>query len=375
MRPSAAVRESFGVGEGRHQLGSVSQPLQQLLSTGKLEDLAAVVAGGLALGEEEPVMEAVKADEQKAGAQLQQEDMSLLDCGVDDMTCAICLTQMPVADIAAVKGCEHQYCVHCILQWATYKEWCPQCKAPFSYLLTYRMLDGTMMDYPVEESVTLLKRACWFQDHMRAKEKGKAIVRPDDEPALQFTDADGDGPSQQHRDWADIYEDYVDEQLEEDEEIEHYYFSSAAGSARVLIGNRRNGQNGYMRSGRMFARPVPVPPGAASSSSSAATPNGKGKKTGKGKGSNGGASGANACGSAGSSGSGGRDLCGSFGSRMPKGSSPVLGGAGPLAGLSEHGSERGGGSGGGGGGSGPGSGRRAKRAQRRVAVDSWEDDY
>lgn len=51
------------------------------------------------------------------------------------------------------------------------------------------------------------------------------------------------------RDWADYYEDYVDAELEEDEEIEQYYFSSAAGRARVVLGNRRWGEGGYMRAG------------------------------------------------------------------------------------------------------------------------------
>lgn len=56
---------------------------------------------------------------------------------------------------------------------------------------------------------------------------------------------DGSDP----RDWADMYEDYLDAELEEDEEIESYYFSSAAGRARVVLGNRRWGEGGYMRAG------------------------------------------------------------------------------------------------------------------------------
>ena len=31
-------------------------------------------------------------------------------------------------------------------------------------------------DFPCEESVVLLKRARWFEDHMRATEKGKALL-------------------------------------------------------------------------------------------------------------------------------------------------------------------------------------------------------
>lgn len=45
--------------------------------------------------------------------------------------------------------------------------WCPQCKAPFTALLTYRRLDGTLSDFPVEESVCLLKRSQWFTDHLK----------------------------------------------------------------------------------------------------------------------------------------------------------------------------------------------------------------
>ena len=52
----------------------------------------------------------------------------------------------------------------CILKWAVQRDncWCPQCKAPFQYLFTYRNLDGTLNDFPQEESVVLLKRAEWF---------------------------------------------------------------------------------------------------------------------------------------------------------------------------------------------------------------------
>eukprot|EP00877_Chromochloris_zofingiensis_P000772 jgi/Chrzof1/10696/Cz05g09050.t1 len=283
--------------------------------------------------------------------------------GPGEMTCAICLEETSVMDLALVKGCEHQYCVHCILQWSLCKEWCPQCKAPFSYLITYRQLDGTLTDYAAEESVVLLKRARWFEDYLKAKEKGKAPVSADTAEAYTTATAAAvadDNPVD--RDWADLYEDYVDAELEEDEEIENYYFSSAAGSARVVLGNRRLGGGGYMRSGRMYARPV--------SNNTATTPN-KGGGGNKGKVSM---------------------------PKLPK-NSPVLGGAGPLAtptgcsppkrchmneaaprsGGFASGSVGGcgsaGGSSSGGSASKPGSGRRAKRNARRHAVDAYDDDY
>ena len=33
----------------------------------------------------------------------------------------------------------------------------------------HRQLDGTVTDYPCEESLCLLKRAEWFQEHLRVR--------------------------------------------------------------------------------------------------------------------------------------------------------------------------------------------------------------
>lgn len=63
----------------------------------------------------------------------------------------------------------------CILAWTVHRDppSCPQCKAPFTSLLTFRKLDGSMSDYPVEESVCLLKRAIWFEAYLKV---GPALV-------------------------------------------------------------------------------------------------------------------------------------------------------------------------------------------------------
>lgn len=62
-----------------------------------------------------------------------------------------------------------RHTVNCILQWSLCKEWCPQCKHPFDYLLTHKQLDGTVTDFLTEESVVLLKRARWFEEYMRVR--------------------------------------------------------------------------------------------------------------------------------------------------------------------------------------------------------------
>ncbi|GLC43189.1 hypothetical protein PLESTB_000852600 [Pleodorina starrii] len=172
------------------------------------------------------------------------------DVGEVGEVCAICLNAIEPVDIAVVKGCEHEYCVNCILQWALCKEapWCPQCKKPFNYLYCHRQLDGTLSDMPVEESVCLLKRATWFVEHVKTLEKGKAVSAA---MAAEELPAEWGADPYQYQ-----YYDDEEDAYDEDEQIEKYYFSSAAGRARVVLGNRRLGENGYMRAGRMYARPA-----------------------------------------------------------------------------------------------------------------------
>lgn len=143
----------------------------------------------------------------------------------DFWLCAICRDRIIPEEIAQVKGCEHAYCVTCILRWASYKadSWCPQCKHPFSFLLVYKALDGSVHDYMSEESVCLLLRASWFKPV--PVETQNAVGEHDD---CQYED--------------DVNED----------EDEYYYTSN------LRLGNRRWGDNGYVRAGRREARPVGV---------------------------------------------------------------------------------------------------------------------
>ncbi|XP_007015289.2 PREDICTED: uncharacterized protein LOC18589991 isoform X1 [Theobroma cacao] len=140
--------------------------------------------------------------------------------------CAICLDKIVLQETALVKGCEHAYCVTCILRWATYSKMptCPQCKHPFEFLNVHRSLDGRINDYMFEESVCLLLRAAWFEP----------LIVEDREEVY------------------DDLEDYYPYEDEDDDQDEAYYASSPS----LRIGNRRWGDNGYVRSGRQEARPV-----------------------------------------------------------------------------------------------------------------------
>ncbi|WVZ67386.1 hypothetical protein U9M48_016472 [Paspalum notatum var. saurae] len=154
-------------------------------------------------------------------------DRAAADCGV----CAICLDKIALQETALVKGCDHAYCVTCILRWASYKQTplCPQCKHPFESLSVHRSLDGCLHDYLFEESVCLLLRAAWFEP---------LIVEPHDE-------APDEDDFYHHQYQYDDEEDDLDE--------ESYYMSR---SPSIRIGNRRWGDSGYIRGGRREARPV-----------------------------------------------------------------------------------------------------------------------
>jgi hypothetical protein len=71
----------------------------------------------------------------------------------DACICAICRDKIKLEETSQVKGCEHSYCIACILQWAIHKSqpWCPQCRLPFTSLYVYRALDGRYVS-PVRAS-------------------------------------------------------------------------------------------------------------------------------------------------------------------------------------------------------------------------------
>ncbi|KAK4783944.1 hypothetical protein SAY86_018312 [Trapa natans] len=161
--------------------------------------------------------------------------------------CAICLNAIELQETALVKGCEHAYCVKCILRWASYKDKaiCPQCKLPFEFLHLHRTLDGRICDYMFEESVPLLLRAYWFEP---------LVVQDHEE---KFDD---------HEDYYPYDYEYEYEYENEDDNLDEAYYHSSS----IRIGNRRWGDNGYVRAGHQEARPIlrPNSQDAAASTSS-----------------------------------------------------------------------------------------------------------
>ncbi|KAF5767821.1 putative transcription factor C2H2 family [Helianthus annuus] len=149
--------------------------------------------------------------------------------------CAICLNKIALQETALVKGCEHAYCVICILRWATYKKepTCPQCKHPFEFLTIHRSLDGSIHDYMFEESVCLLLRASWF--HPLRVESHEVLDNHVVEDVYPYA-----------------YEEAYDD---EDEDLDEVYLGRSS-NINIRIGNRRWGNNGFVRAGKQEARPV-----------------------------------------------------------------------------------------------------------------------
>ncbi|MQL77900.1 hypothetical protein Taro_010319, partial [Colocasia esculenta] len=123
--------------------------------------------------------------------------------------------------------------VNCVLRWASYNKApsCPQCKHPFDFLIHSNSLSFcclcSIQDFMFEESVCLLLRASWFVP---------LTVEPQEEAYEE----------------QDLY--LYDEYDADDDDIEEDYYITW--SSTLHIGNRRWGDNGYIRSGRKEARPV-----------------------------------------------------------------------------------------------------------------------
>ncbi|KAI3905613.1 hypothetical protein MKX01_036522 [Papaver californicum] len=148
--------------------------------------------------------------------------------------CSICMDNIVLQETALIKGCEHAYCVTCILRWASYTKdpCCPQCKQSFEFLLLHRSIDGSIYDYMFEESICLLLRAPWFKP-------------------LEV-DSHGEEAHEQH---VDIY-DYEIEYDDDEDDDEYLETMRVRSSSSLRIGNRMWGDNGFVRGGRVEARPV-----------------------------------------------------------------------------------------------------------------------
>ena len=140
-------------------------------------------------------------------------------------------------EVARVRGCDHAFCCHCILNWALQKKRCPLCNEGFTHLWLYKHLDGTYNDYLHEESAELLHCAVWFK---------KAVV-------TEFS-----APDDEEEEYHEMLQ-YMYGGDHEDDEDEAFYFrvQEQLSRGRRAMGNRRLGTGGFMQAGRRAARKAP----------------------------------------------------------------------------------------------------------------------
>ena len=119
----------------------------------------------------------------------------------------------------------------------------------------------------------LIHNLCLVQGH----EKGSDLLKYDVFRSTAVTEHELPLHALANEEWAEeaLYQYFEDEFVDDD--VEEFYFSSQAGSSRATLGNRRWGENGYVRSGHRCARPAGsnaprVPKGAGRNSPGTVTP-------------------------------------------------------------------------------------------------------
>jgi hypothetical protein len=192
-------------------------------------------------------------------------------------SCAICLNAPSLENSCFTVPCLHSFCAKCIVRWANFQEEeenaqrkkrglssthhnhhhgqtsfaakCPSCRVPFENLLCYRELDGSVhrlggeLDLR-EHPLCLLKRSKWLGLEETEEEMYGGRQSSFDD---SFEEEYGHGYHGMKSSNKSAYYDIDDE-----------YFAKRGG-ARVVIGNRRFGANGFVASGRALARPIQQP--------------------------------------------------------------------------------------------------------------------
>ncbi|XP_034923441.1 uncharacterized protein [Populus alba] len=168
---------------------------------------------------------------QDEGEMESKVEISERACGNHGGICAICLDKIVLQETALIKGCEHAYwlvsrgkCCHLfpILSFVPRVAKANPTLGHFNIFLFF----NSIQDYMFEESVCLLLRASWFMT-LTVEDHEDVYEDPEDYYPYEFED--------------------------EDDDLDEVHLSS---SSNLRIGNRRWGDNGYVRAGHQEARPV-----------------------------------------------------------------------------------------------------------------------
>lgn len=77
--------------------------------------------------------------------------------------CAVCLQDIVRREMALVPGCDHAFCVSCVLRWSKQRQRCPLCLGTFTRLWTYRLPSGAYDEFLIEQTLSALHGAWWAE--------------------------------------------------------------------------------------------------------------------------------------------------------------------------------------------------------------------
>lgn len=178
--------------------------------------------------------------------------------------CTICFEEGDsIWQRTLIPGCEHTFCLPCLLSWTQVSNHCPLCKSSFSSVFVHRDLQGNKTIGPLTfngepawilESVALLRRATWVslqEVHSSKHDIEHSFQLPND-----FT-SDRARPSAAPQYANEEYEDELEDAFWEEEQHTYDQLMNTMHVPR-RIGNRRFGPGGYIASGHLRASPRPL---------------------------------------------------------------------------------------------------------------------
>ena len=182
---------------------------------------------------------------------------------VESSWCAVCCDTVATEwNRLRLPRCHHIFCASCVLSWALVRATCPLCKSAFDSCWVRRELDGTIITHGGwrQEPLRLLMRATWVQMATLTS----TVLSSPVTPAPPSLPSDAWAPPAGYGWAADEQEEEAREQAfweQEAADAEHQEAVAAHAmrgrgvlTAGRVVGNRRFGAGGFIRSQRMVAR-------------------------------------------------------------------------------------------------------------------------
>ncbi len=70
---------------------------------------------------------------------------SVESCEAEELECCICLEEPSANNVTTIDGCEHKFCIECIIEWSETNNVCPLCRTRFT---AYESAGGILQQVP-----------------------------------------------------------------------------------------------------------------------------------------------------------------------------------------------------------------------------------